>query len=173
MGIKTNLVLGGSGTIGSALCNHLEKKGEKVVNLDLKTGFDIRFHSLEPFKKVDYVWFLAWEVGGAKFLTKDSNLINIIHNNTILCEKVFSFLNDTHIPFMFTSSQLATTETPYGITKLLGEKWTQILNGQTVRFWNVYGWEEPGERSHVIPDLILQALTKKSIYLMTNGQEER
>ena len=73
---------------------------------------------------------------------------------------------------MFATSQLAAPDTPYGVTKSLGEEWTRLLKGQIVRFWNVYGWEEPGERSHVIPDLIIQALTKKKTELLTDGQEE-
>src|SRR6266581_1573659 len=97
----TNLVLGGSGTIGSALCRFLESKNEKVINLDEK------------------------------------NLLTIIHNNTLLSEKIFSFLEKTKIPFMFASSQLAVSDTPYGVTKLLGEEWTRLLAGQIVRFWNV------------------------------------
>lgn len=173
MGVTTNLVLGGSGTIGSSLCKHLVSKNEQVINLDLKDGFDLRKEALDKYSDVDYLWFFAWEVGGAKYLTNENNLLNIVRNNTILCEKIFSFLEKTKIPFMFASSQLAAPGTPYGVTKLLGEEWTRLLGGQIVRFWNVYGWEEPGERSHVIPDLILQGLTKNKIELMTDGREER
>lgn len=173
MGTTTNLVLGGSGTIGTALCKYLKSKKEKVINLDLKNGFDLRKDDLTPYRKVDYVWFLAWDVGGAKYLSKEKNLHSIIYNNTVICEKVFSFLEKMKIPFMFASSQLAANNTPYGVTKLLGEEWSRLLNGQICRFWNVYGWEEPGERSHVIPDLITQALTKNKIELLTDGQEER
>lgn len=173
MGTASNLVLGGSGTIGSSLCKYLKSKNEKVINLDLKDGFDLRRNSMQEFEKVDYVWFLAWEVGGAKYLTNENNLLKIIRNNAQICENVFSFLEKTKIPFMFASSQLAAPGTPYGVTKLLGEEWARLLKGQVVRFWNVYGWEEPGERSHVIPDLILQGLSSNKIDLMTNGLEER
>jgi nucleoside-diphosphate-sugar epimerase len=173
MGIRKNLVLGGAGTIGTALCNYLHKMGEDVVSLDIKEGFDLRIDPLSPYKEVDYVWFLAWEVGGAKYLGNEKYLVDIIKKNTIICEKVFQFLEDTKLPFMFASSQLAAADTPYGVTKLLGEEWSRILNGQICRFWNVYGWEEPGEKSHVIPDLILQAITQGKIELLTDGQEQR
>lgn len=173
MGVKRNLVLGGAGTIGTALCNYLKKMGEEVISLDIKEGFDLRIDHLSPYKNVDYVWFMAWEVGGAKYLSNEKYLVDIIRKNTIICEKVFQFLEDTRLPFMFASSQLAAADTPYGVTKLLGEEWTRLLNGQICRFWNVYGWEEPGEKSHVIPDLILQALTNKKIELLTDGQEQR
>ncbi len=173
MGITKNLVLGGSGAIGSALCRHLLSKKEAVINLDIKDGFDLRKESLDNYKNVDFVWFLAWEVGGAKYLHAKKNQLNIIRNNTLICQNVFTFLEQTGIPFMFTSSQLAANDNTYGMTKLLGEYWTNLLQGQIARFWNVYGWEEPGERSHVIPDLILQGITKKEISLFTSGEEER
>ncbi len=173
MGLRKNLVLGGDGTIGKALCNHLININEEVISVDLKSGFDITTQDLHQFKNVDYVWFLAWEVGGAKYLSNEKYLLDIIRNNTTICQKVFRFLEETKLPFMFASSQLAAADTPYGVTKLLGEEWTRILGGQICRFWNVYGWEIPGEKSHVIPDLIMQALTKQKIELLTDGQEQR
>jgi len=173
MASRRNLVLGGEGTIGHALCAHLLSLGEQVTSLDIKTGFDIRVKSLDDYSAYDYVWFLAWDVGGAKYLANENYLIDIISNNSILCEKIFTFLNKTKIPFMFASSQMAAPNTPYGVTKLLGEEWTRLLGGQICRFWNVYGWEHPGVKSHVIPDLVMQALQNKRIELMTDGQEER
>ena len=173
MANRKNLVLGGSGTIGSVLCKTLLEKGEEVINLDLKMGFDLRKESLLQYDNVDYVWFLAWEVGGAKFLYNKNHYFDIIHNNTLICQNVFTFLNKTKIPFMFTSSQLASTNNTYGVTKILGEEWTKILGGKIVRFWNIYSWEEPSEKSHFIPDIIINALRNKKITLMTNGEEKR
>jgi len=168
-----NLVLGGSGMIGSHLCKFLHDKGEEVINLDLVTGFDLRKDDLSKYKNVDFVWFLGWDVGGSKFLTDKNNFIAIIKNNTKICQNVFQFLEETQIPFLFASTQLAAPDNVYGVTKLLGENWTRTLGGKIVRFWNVYGWEEPGERSHVITDMIISALTQKHIQILTNGQEER
>lgn len=173
MAIRKNLVLGGSGTIGSALCKELKSQGEEVVNLDIKIGYDLRTLNLFNFKEVDYVWFLAWEVGGAKFLYNVDNQLKIIQNNTQICQNVFSFLKSSQIPFMFASSQLASYDNAYGVTKKLGEQWSHIINGSIVRFWNVYGWETPGEKAHIIPDLVVRALQKQPIKLMTNGEEER
>ena len=173
MGVAKNLVLGGSGTIGSALCRHLVSLGEEVINLDLKNGFDLRTESLEPYAGSGFVWFLAWDVGGSKYLTDPTKQLTLIRNNVQICERVFPFLEKHSLPFLFSSSQLAAPDNAYGVGKILGEQWTRLLNGITARFWNVYGWEEPGEKSHVIPDLVIQALTKKRITLMTNGEEER
>ncbi|MDX2003049.1 MAG: NAD(P)-dependent oxidoreductase [Chitinophagales bacterium] len=173
MGVSKNLVLGGSGLIGSALMKYLHQIGEEAINIDLKEGNDLREMDLSPYVGVDYVWFLAWDVGGAKYLTAEKNLLQILRNNTIICEKVFHFLELTNIPFLFTTTQLADTHNTYGITKILGEEWTRLLGGQMARLWNVYGWEEPGERSHVIPDLVIQGLLQKKINLLTTGIEER
>lgn len=173
MAIRKNLVLGGSGTIGKALCIHLELLGEEVINLDLKNGKDIRIIDLDFFKNIDFVWFLAWDVGGAKYLYNPSNQLQIIKNNTLICEKVFSYLEKYKLPFIFASSQLASFDNAYGVTKKLGENWTKFLGGSIVRFWNVYGWEEPGEKSHIIPDLIIKSLLKQHVKLLTDGEEER
>jgi len=173
MGARKNLVLGGSGTIGSALCSYLISRGEDVTNIDIKAGFDLRKDSLVPYSNSDFVWFLAWDVGGAKYLTDPNKQHSMMQNNVLICNQVFSFLEKYKIPFLFSSSQMASSDSAYGISKLLGEHWTQLLDGIITRFWNVYGWEEPGEKSHVIPDIIIQGLTKGKISLLTNGDEER
>lgn len=175
MAARRNLVLGGSGLVGKGLSDHLLSLGEEVINIDIKNGeqYDLRTMNLDEYADVDFVWFLAWDVGGAKYLTEAKNLLNILKNNTLLCERVFAFLEKHDLPFLFATTQLADPNNTYGITKLLGEEYTRLLGGKTARFWNVYGWEEPSERSHVIPDLVVQALQNKHISLMTSGEEER
>lgn len=175
MAVTRNLVLGGAGLVGGPLAAYLESIGEDVIVLDLRNGdeYDLRYMDLEPYKDVDYVWFMAWEVGGAKFLTNENNLLDIMRNNSELCVSVFKFIEKYNIPFMFASTQLANVDNVYGLTKIMGEQWAKLLGGKIVRFWNVYGWEVPGERSHVIPDLVEQALLKGQINLMTTGEEER
>lgn len=173
MAPEKNLVLGGAGLIGRALCARLEAEREEVISLDLRTGFDIRYESLGPYQDSDFVWFLAWEVGGAKYLMNPGYQQDIMRSNVMICEKVFDFLYRTKIDFLFTTSQLSGTDSAYGITKMLGEQWTNQLGGKLARLWNVYGWEPPSIRSHVIPDLIMMALTRKAIGLQTSGQERR
>ena len=65
------------------------------------------------------------------------------------------------------------TYSNYGILKNIGERYTYLLNGIIVKFWNVYGVEKDLSKSHVITDFILKALNKKKIEMLTNGQEER
>ncbi len=173
MGTTSNLILGGSGLVGKELQKQLRQDGEQVINLDIKEGIDLRTYSMEEYADIDYVWFLAWDSGGAKYLTNEKNFLNIYKNNVQLCNTIFSFIEKYNKPFLFTSSQLAASDNPYGLTKLFGEKWGTLLGGKIVRMWNVYGWEEPDERSHVIPDLVIQALINKKIELMTSGEERR
>ena len=43
----------------------------------------------------------------------------------------------------------------------------------SVRFWNVYGPQKYGERSHVITDFIHKLRTTGLITMMTSGEEKR
>lgn len=173
MAVAKNLVLGGDGLIGRALCTRLVSEGQEVTSLDLKTGFDLRKDSLEPYSNYNFVWFLAWDVGGSKYLMNPDYRQDILINNVGICQRVFDFLYRTKIGFVFTTSQLSGSDSAYGVTKMLGEHWTCQLGGKLARLWNVYGWEPPGIRSHVIPDLVMIALKKKAIQLQTCGQERR
>jgi len=173
MAVEKNLVLGGEGLIGRALCTRLRSEGQEVTSLDLKIGFDLRKDSLEPYSNFDFVWFLAWDVGGSKYLVNPDYQHDILLNNVKICERVYNFLHRTKIRFLFTTSQLSGSDSTYGVTKMLGEQWTCQLRGKLARLWNVYGWELPGIRSHVIPDLVMMALKNKAIHLQTSGQERR
>src|SRR5579871_5748101 len=130
MGAASNLVLGGSGLIGKELQKQLKSRGEQVINLDLKEGTDLRSSSLEEYAGVDFIWFLAWDSGGAKYIGNQKNFADIYRNNTRLCNNIFSFIEKYNKPFLFTSSQLAASDTPYGLTKLYAEKWGSLLGGK-------------------------------------------
>ena len=62
---------------------------------------------------------------------------------------------------------------PYGLLKNIGEKYTEILGGLVVKFWNVYGIEKDLKKSHVITDFILMGLKDNKIKMLTDGQEKR
>ena len=172
MAPRVNLVLGGAGLVGKALCRELVSWGEDVISLDLKTGFDLRTDDLSPYAGVDRVWFLAWDVGGWKYLSAAENQAAMFANNTLICSKVFPFLEKEGLPFLFVSSQMVGSPGAYGTTKKLGEEWTKALGGVIARLWNVYGWEMPGPRSHVIPDLVVSGL-KGTVVCGSNGRERR
>lgn len=77
-------------------------------------------------------------------------------------------------PFIFASSQMSNMlHSNYGILKLLGESYTNALNGIIVKFWNVYGYENIAEKSHVITDFIKRARDNNKIIMKTDGLEER
>jgi nucleoside-diphosphate-sugar epimerase len=171
-----NLVLGSEGFIGKVFCRYLESLGESVVKFDIKRGEqeDGRFVKID-FSNVDRVYFLAWDVGGAKYLYKQEAQLHQLEWNLLLMTNLMPQLQEAKKPFLFISSQLAEEyDTVYGVTKRLGEVWTRLLDGVFIREWNVYGpLEGHSERSHVISDFIHQALTTKEIRMMTNGEELR
>lgn len=176
MNMVRNLVIGSEGFIGKKFCDYLEKKGETVVRFDIKRGSheDARTEELN-INRVDYVYFLAWDVGGAKYLSKEDTQLTQLEWNLKLLSNVMSQLEQHKKPFLFISSQLAEEhDTVYGATKRLGEVWTRILGGVFIRQWNVYGpIEKESLRSHVVSDFISQALTKKEIRMLTTGEEKR
>lgn len=172
----TNLVLGSDGFVGKPLCEYLERLGERVVRFDIQQGEheDARRVRL-PLEGIDRVYFLAWEVGGAKYLYRDDVQFRQLDWNLQLLLNVMPQLRESGVPFLFVSSQLAEEhDTVYGVTKRLGEVWTHLLNGVRVRLWNVYGgYEDPTERSHVVADFVHQALSTGRIEMMTTGEEVR
>lgn len=171
-----NLVIGSEGFIGKSFCEFLEKKGESVTRFDIKRGTheDAR-EAILPLDNIDRVYFLAWDVGGAKYLYKEDAQLTQLDWNLKLLSNVMTQLEKSKKPFLFISSQLAEEhDTVYGVTKRLGEVWTRIIGGVFIRQWNVYGpIEEESLRSHVVADFIHQALTTGKIKMMTTGEEKR
>lgn len=170
------LVLGSEGFIGKPFCQYLNSIGRDVTGIDLKHGKDedLRYMILD-LNGVDSVYFLAWDVGGSKYIYgKDTQLFQLNWNLELL-SNVMPQLQDLSIPFVFTSSQLAAKpDISYGVTKRLGEIWTNLIGGSCVRLWNVYGsLEEPSERSHVVSDLVYSAVRTGKIELLTVGFEKR
>jgi nucleoside-diphosphate-sugar epimerase len=167
------LVLGGAGLIGAELVHALRAQGNRVVSLDLKTGADLRRVDDAPFEACDRVWFLAWDTGGAKYLADADKQHQQYKNNCELSVRIFDALDRTARPFLFVTSQLAGSSNAYGLTKLLAEKWAGQLGGKVARLWNVYGWEQPDQRSHVVTDFVLSALKYWVIRCRTTGLERR
>jgi nucleoside-diphosphate-sugar epimerase len=175
---KKVLILGSKGQIGDYLCYYLRKKKYKVFEIDivrskkddLRNFDNKRIKNL--FSSADFVFFLAFDVGGSVYLKKYQNTFNFINNNMLIMSNTFSKLKNKK--FIFASSQMSNMNySIYGLLKKVGEFYTSILGGISVRFWNVYGVEKDLEKSHVITDLILKGIKNKKIKLNTNGQEER
>jgi len=167
------LILGGEGLIGAALAESLRAKGHEVVSLDLKSGFDLRRpFDIAPFEKCDRVWFLAWDTGGAKYLEAENQQLQQYRNNCEISLGVFDALSRTKKPFLFATSQLAGLPNAYGTTKLMAWHWAENLGGKVARLWNVYGWEHPTIKSHVITDLVLSGCRGR-VRCLTDGMEQR
>jgi nucleoside-diphosphate-sugar epimerase len=167
------LILGGEGLIGATLATALKAKGHEVTSLDLKSGCDLRQpFDLDSFAACDRVWFLAWDTGGAKFLEAQNQQHEQYKNNCAISLRVFDALARTGKPFLFVTTQLAGLPNAYGTTKLMAWHWTLNLGGKVARLWNVYGWEQPTIKSHVITDLVLSGL-KGRVRCLTDGCEQR
>lgn len=177
------LVLGSEGQIGKPFCEFAETNGHTVYKIDKKLfgeNQDLSKDSSkgllnEYLKRCDVVLFLAFEVGGSKFLERVDKTFDYISENIRLMDNCFSALNNSKKPFLFASSQMANMHhTNYGFLKDLGERYTRSINGWICRFWNVYGYETFDDpKSHVITDFIKMALTSTAIKMRTDGAEER
>ena len=173
-------VLGSEGQIGSYLVNFLNQKGYSVNRVDivLDQSHDLRSYSSNLhalFEKSDFVFFLAFDVGGSTYLEKFQNSFDFIDNNIRIMETTFGILNITRTPFVFASSQMSQMKfSNYGVLKLIGERWTETMKfGKYVRFWNVYGVESDSSKYHVISDFISMAINTGIIRMRTNGEESR
>lgn len=174
------LVLGSSGQVGAYLVEHLRSKGHTVNEFDIVRSpkEDLRQTHNPVLRKLlddaDFVFFLAFDVGGSRYLSKYQHTFEFIQNNTTLMANTFDLLREYKNKFIFASSQMSNMSySPYGVLKAIGETYTKALGGRIVKFWNVYGVEHDLEKSHVITDFILKAKNNGIIDMMTNGQEER
>lgn len=176
----THLVLGSAGQIGSHLVEYLKNQGEKVLTMDIVDGEweDLRIQDnviLEEYlDECDFVYFLAFDVGGAKYLEHYQDTREFITNNMRIMSNTFHSIWQYNTPFIFASSQMAEmSHSSYGMLKALGEKITKNMNGLLVKFWNVYGKEHDEEKSHVITDFIKMAKEDGVIKMRTDGTESR
>lgn len=179
--MATYLVLGSSGQIGATLTKFLRKNGEhEVIEFDIARSAqeDLRIHQNPlldaAMARADFVFFLAFDVGGSRYLKKYQTTYDFVANNTTLMQETFAALKKHGKPLIFASSQMSNMSySAYGRLKAIGEAYTQALNGLVVKFWNVYGIEHDLEKAHVITDFILKAKTNGIIDLLTDGTEER
>ena len=180
--MKKVTILGSSGQIGTYLTEYLQRNNYEVFEFDvLNSPLEDLTHipNLLLEDKVmnsDFVFFLAFDVGGSRYLSKYQNTFDFINNNTRLMTQTFETLKKYKKPFIFASSQMSNMSySPYGVLKRVGELYTEALKGLTVKFWNVYGVEYDKEKSHVITDFIRKGFESQDgvIEMLTDGTEER
>jgi len=174
------LILGSKGQIGAYLTDYLRAKGHNITEFDIANGEDQDLRKIpnpklqHDIRLADFVFFLAFDVGGSRYLKKYQHTFEFIDNNTRIMANVFQWLKEYHKPFIFASSQMSNMSySPYGVMKRVGEMYTQNLGGLIVKFWNVYGVENDHEKSHVITDFIRKGFEEGEFEMMTDGTEER
>jgi nucleoside-diphosphate-sugar epimerase len=174
------VILGSAGQIGAYLEKYFIKKGHDVTGVDIVNGpqNDLRVtpntYVESIIEKADFVFFLAFDVGGSHYLKKYQNTFQFINNNTRMMANTFALLEKYRKRFIFASSQMSNMSySPYGVMKRVGELHTMALKGLTVKFWNVYGIENDMEKAHVITDFIRKGFEEGEFEMMTDGTEER
>jgi nucleoside-diphosphate-sugar epimerase len=160
------LILGSGGQVGAYLTDYLSRMGNEVLEFDITNGSDqdmtmIPNGELEAkIYMADFVYFLAFDVGGSHYLKKYQHTFKFIDNNTRLMANA--------------SSQMSNMSySPYGVLKRVGELYTRSLGGLIVKFWNVYGIEKDMNKAHVITDFIRKGFESGDIDMMTDGTEAR
>ena len=176
---KKILILGSRGQIGTHLLNYLKKKyfvkGIDIVNSnkeDLRIDNNLLVEKL--IRNSDFVFFLAFDVGGSKYLKDYQYSYQFLMNNIKIMKNVFHLLRKNKKKFIFATSQMSNmNHSTYGILKKIGEYLTESLGGLNVRFWNIYGVESDKEKFHVISDFITKGIKSKNVKMRTDGKEVR
>ena len=177
---KKVLILGSGGQIGAYLTEYLRKKDYDVREFDITNGEHQDMRNIpnpelhRNIMTADFVFFLAFDVGGSRYLKKYQHTFDFVNNNARVMVNAFGLIEKYKKPFVFASSQMSNmSHSPYGVLKRVGELYTQTLNGLTVKFWNVYGIEKDMEKAHVITDFIRKGFEEGSFEMLTDGTEER
>ena len=173
-------ILGSSGQIGAYLTEYLRNKGHYVTEFDKNNSTHEDMTTIpNPFLRnaiidSDFVFFLAFDVGGSRYLKKYQHTFKFIDNNARMLAGAFEYLAEYKKPFVFASSQMSNMSySPYGVLKRVGELYTKSLGGLIVKFWNVYGIEKDHDKAHVITDFIRKGFETGVIDMLTDGTEQR
>ena len=173
-------VLGSSGQIGAYLSEYLSRKGHIVREFDIVNGIHQDMTHIpntylrNAIMESDFVFFLAFDVGGSRYLKKYQHTFDFVNNNTRLMANAFGLLEQYDKPFIFASSQMSNMSySPYGTLKRVGELYTESLGGLIVKFWNVYGIEKDHKKAHVITDFIRKGFEDGDFEMLTDGEEVR
>ena len=173
-------ILGSSGQIGAYLTEYLRDKGHEVTEFDKNYSIDHDMTKIPNYqlrhaiKDSDFVFFLAFDVGGSRYLKKYQHTFKFIDNNARMLAGAFEYLAEYKKPFVFASSQMSSMSySPYGVMKRVGELYTKSLGGLIVKFWNVYGIEKDHDKAHVITDFIRKGFETGVIDMLTDGTEQR
>ena len=117
-------ILGSGGQIGAYLLDYLTEKGHEVTGVDVVDGphNDLRVtpntYVESAIKNADFVFFLAFDVGGSRYLKKYQHTFEFVNNNTRIMANTFRLLERYKKQFVFASSQMSNMSySPYGVMK--------------------------------------------------------
>ncbi len=165
------LIIGGNGQLGQSIKLRLEARNH-VVKVVPATCSESDY--IDLMQECDFVFFLAFKAGGARYLKDKQFGYDFISGNVELMKNVFNALATAKVPFIYTSSQMSEMNySAYGTLKRLAEFYTESLNGIYTRFWNIYGLEKNPERFHAICDFCSMAKRDGVIKMLTTGEEVR
>lgn len=105
--LKKILILGSSGQIGQHLCSYLTEKKFTILRADIvnSKNQDLRNQNnriiSSMIKKSDFVFFLAFDVGGSRYLKKYQNSSDFILNNISIMANTFTLLKKEKKRFYF------------------------------------------------------------------------
>ena len=124
------LVLGSSGQVGFSLTKYLRNKNYEVIEFDIVNNEeqDLRIYNNKLLEQTiqssDFVVFLAFDVGGSRYLEKYQNTFDFVNNNNLIMQNTFSLLKKYSKKFIFASSQMSNmSHSSYGVLKNIGAKY--------------------------------------------------
>ena len=106
-------ILGSSGQIGAYLTEYLKKKEHDVREFDIVNGQHQDMREIpnpelhRQIMSADFVYFLAFDVGGSRYLKKYQHTFDFVNNNARMMVNVFGLLEKYKKPFVFASSQMS------------------------------------------------------------------
>ena len=123
------LILGSSGLIGSNFSNYLKSLGHSVVEFDIKIDLnhDLRLPAnpklIESMNISDFIFFLAFDVGGANYLERKNKDYAFISNNIKILVNTFEVIKKFEKRFIFVSTYQIhkPNNNSYAVTKFIGQ----------------------------------------------------
>jgi UDP-glucose 4-epimerase len=207
--MKKVLVTGGAGFIGSNLVNRLVRDGFQVIVLDdLSSGHRSLINQESIFfegsilddhilsrcfdLKPDFVIHMAALFANQNsvdhpetdLLVNGLGTMKVLEKSRVAGVKKLLYVSSSCVygnrEMMDEGDETFYPDTPYAITKLLGEQYCKFwsshhsLDVVTVRLFNTYGpGEHPGPYRNVIPNFIALALKNKPLTITGTGNETR